>query len=254
MIPAGGEGTITLSLELKGFQGYVKKTATVQSDSPDNPRITLMIEGNIKALIEVRPEKTVYFQGMPDQVGEKDIEILSTLSSFHIQKMKNDLSEKADCRLETVEDGKHYRLRISNLVKQGSYRGAITLYTDLAAKPEVTVWVNGFIEGEIGVRPNTLVLGQMAADQPVLSGKVLIVSNRDKPFQITKCSYDEKMISVKQVPFPSGKGFALEIAPNMANIPSGGRLQTNLAIETDVASEEKHEVQIQLLNLAKAPK
>jgi hypothetical protein len=40
----------------------------------------------------------------------------------------------------------------------------------------------------------------------------------------------------------------------MKNIPLGGRLQTTLTIETDVASEGKHEVQIQLLNLAGAPK
>lgn len=238
-----------MSLDLKGFQGFVKKIATVQSDSPDSPRITLLIQGNVKALIEVRPEKTVYFQGMADQLGEKTIEILSSSSPFHIEKMKDTLEQKTVCRLETVEDGKHYRLRISNLAKQGSYRGAITLYTDLAAKPEVTIWVSGFIEGEIGVRPNTLVLGQMAADQPILSGKVLVISNRNKPFQMTKCTYDERIMSVKHSPAPDGNGFALEIAPIMANIPLGGRLQTNLTIETDVASEGKHEVQIQLLNL-----
>jgi hypothetical protein len=245
---------VTLKLELRGFQGYVKKTATVQSDSPDNPRITLIVQGNVKALIEVRPEKTVYFQGMAEQLGDKSIEILSTSSVFHIQKMKDSLEKNAACRLETVEDGKHYRLRISNLLKQGSYRGAITLYTDLAAKPEVTVWVSGFIEGDIGVRPNTLVLGQLAADQPILSGKVLVVSNRNKPFRIIRCAYDEKIINVKQEPVPDGTGFSLEVTPNMKSIPSGGRLQTTLTIETDVASEGKHEVQVQLLNLADTPK
>jgi hypothetical protein len=254
VIPPGGEGRATLKLELKGFQGYVKKTATVHSDSPDNPRITLVVQGTVKALIEVRPEKTVYFQGMADQNGDKTIEISSTLSTFHIKKMQDTLEQKAACRLETVEDGKHYRLKISNLANQGSYRGAVTLYTDLAAKPELTVWVSGFIEGEIGIRPNTLVLGQLAADQPVLSGKVLVVNNRNKLFRITKCTYDEKVVSVKQAPVPDGTGFSLEVTPNMANIPLGGRLQTNVTIETDVASGDKHEVQVQLLNLADAPK
>lgn len=245
---------MTLKLELKGFQGYVKKTATVHSDSPDNPRLTLMVQGSVKALIEVRPEKTIYFQGMADQIGDKTIEILSTLSTFHIKKMEDNLAQKAACRLETVEDGKHYRLLISNLAKQGTYRGSVTLHTDLAAKPEVTVWVSGFIESEIGIRPNTLVLGKLAADQPVLSGKVLVFSNRKKPFRITRCVYDEKVISVKQAPVPDGNGFSLEITPAMANIPLGGRLQTNVTIETDAASDGKHEVQVQLLNLADAPK
>jgi hypothetical protein len=191
---------------------------------------------------------------MLDQLGDKTVEILNPSSSFHIQKMKDTLAQKAAYRLETVEDGKHYRLVISNLARQGSYRGAITLYTDMAAKPEVTIWVSGFIEGEIGVRPNSLVLGQLAPDHPVLSGKVLVLNNRNKPFRITKCVYDEKMVGVKQAPAPEGAGFTLEVTPNMANIPLGGRLQTSLTIETDAGSEGKQEVQIQLVNLGDVPK
>jgi len=221
------------------------------SDDPARPRVIVTVQGKVKPLIEVRPEKTITFQGMPDRLTEKSIDLFSDLRTFHIKKVKDNLEEKAVCRLETLEEGKHYRLGISNRSKQGNYRGSITLQTDLPDKPEVTIWVSGMIEGEIAVRPNTLVLGQLAAEQPVLTGKVLVTSNRNSAFKITKCSYDEKLISVTQSPLPGQPGFSLTISPNIKSVPAGGRAQTKITVETDVPGD-KHDVQVQVMNLAGA--
>jgi hypothetical protein len=205
-------------------------------------------------LIEVRPEKTIYFQGMADSITEKTIDLVTTSKPFHIRKVDDDLDKKAGYRLETVEDGKHYRLTVFNRTHQGNYRGSITLHTDFAEKPELTVWVSGFIEGEIGIRPKVLVVGRLSPDQGLLSGKVLVVDNKKRPFKIVKCTYDERIIHVKQMPLPGGQGFSLDVTPEMENIPLGSRLQTQLTVETDVASEEKLETQIQAINLSAAPR
>ncbi|MGA2400347.1 MAG: OS_HP3 family (seleno)protein, partial [Syntrophobacteraceae bacterium] len=179
-----------MELNLKGFQGYVKKTAAVLSDDPANPRVILLVEGTVKPLIEVRPDKTVYFQGIADGLSEKAIDLITTSKQFHIRKVEDNLDKKAAYRLETVEDGKHYRLRVTNNTLRGNYRGSITLYTDFAEKPELTVWVNGSIEGEIGIRPKVLVVGRLSPDQGVISGKVLVVDNKNRPFKIVRCTYD----------------------------------------------------------------
>ncbi|MCE5334527.1 MAG: hypothetical protein LLG06_08030, partial [Desulfobacteraceae bacterium] len=228
-MPPGGEGKVTLRLDMKGFQGVVKKTATVQTDASSESRFVLTVKGKVKAIIEVQPEKTVYFQGMADMLREKNIDVVSSLRTFHIVRTKEtNLTGKASYNLETVEDGKHYRLKVSNTTEAGTYRGFITLYTDLSEKPEVTVWVSGFVEGEIGIRPNSLVLGRLAAEQPVLSGRVSVMNNRKQPFRITKLTFDEKLIRVKQDPAPEGSGFLLEIAPKMGGVKKGGRAETVL--------------------------
>jgi hypothetical protein len=241
-------------LNLKGFQGYVKKSATVLSDDPANPRLVLFLEGTVKPLIEVRPEKTIYFQGMADELTEKTIDLITTSKPFHIRKVQDDLDRKAGYRLETVDDGKHYRLRVSNNTIRGNYRGTITLYTDFAEKPELTVWVNAFIEGEIGIRPKVLVVGQLSPDQGVISGKVLVIDNKKRAFRIVKCTYDERLIHVTQAPLPDESGFSLEVKPKMEDIPAGSRILTPLIVETDAVPEEKLEVQIQAINLAAAPR
>ena len=93
------------------------------SDDPANPRVVLTVEGIVKPLIEVLPEKTVYFQGLSDGLTEKTIDLVTTSKQFHIQKIDDDLNKKAVYRLETVEDGKHYRLIVSNNTPQRKLQG-----------------------------------------------------------------------------------------------------------------------------------
>lgn len=244
---------MTLELDLKSFQGYVKKSATVLSDDPANPRMVLYLEGTVKPLIEVRPEKTIYFQGMAEELSAKTIDLVSSSEPFHIVKVDDSLDRNAAYRLETVEDGKHYRLHVSNSIHRGNYRGTITLHTDCADKPELTVWVNGFIESEIGIRPKVLMVGLVSPDQGIVSGKILVVDNKKKPFKIVRCTYDERLITVSQASLPNGLGFSLEVKAKMESIPVGKRVQTPLTVETDVDAGEKLEVQIQAFNLAAAP-
>ena len=224
------------------------------SDDPANPRMVILVEGTVKPLIEVLPEKTVYFQGTADGLDEKTIDLITTSNMFHIRKVDDNLDKKVLYKLETVEDGKHYRLRVSNNTSLGSYRGSITVYTDFAEKPELTIWVNGSIEGEIGIRPKSLVVGRLSLDQGIITGKVLVVDNKNKAFKIVKCMWDERLIDVRQEPVPSGPGFSLEVTPKMENIPLGSRIPTVLRVETDVPSEGKLEVQVQAINLAETPR
>jgi hypothetical protein len=225
------------------------------SDDPAHPRMVLLVEGTVKPLIEVLPEKAIYFQGTADALNEKTIDLISTSNMFHIRKANDDLDKKVLYKLETVEDGKHYRLRVSNNTSaRGNYRGSITLYTDFAKKPELTIWVNGSIEGEIGIRPKVLVVGRLSPDQGIISGKVRVVDNKNKAFKIVKCTYDERVIHVRQEPFPNEPGFSLEVTPKMENIPPGSRIPTALTVETDVPSEEKLQVQVQAINLGETPR
>jgi hypothetical protein len=252
-IPPGGEGKITLKVDLGGYQGKVVKSASVVSNDPLNSRTTLTLQGTVKNLIEVRPANSVVFRGMADQQTEKPIDIIGASQSFHITKAESNLEDKVAYRLETVEEGKQYRLKISNRLKQGSYSGFVKLHTDLVQKSEVIIRVTGSIEGEVSVNPKSVPVGKMAAQQPVRSGKVQVVSNRNQPLQIARLTYDKRLIQVSQQPLPNQSGFSLEIIPVMENIPAGNRNQTTLVIETDMTPEGKHEVQIQMYNALDTP-
>lgn len=210
------------------------------------------MSGNVKALIDIRPTDMVSFRGMPEQLAESTIELVGESLPFHFTNIENSLEGKVAHKLETVENGKHYRLRLTNLVKESSYAGYMILHTDLAQKSEIKIRVNGIIEGMISVNPRTLVVGRLASQQPVRSGKVMVVSNNNKPFKITKLIHDSNLVTVTQAPLPDRTGFSLEVIPRLENIPPGSRQQALLGIVTDAALDEKLEVQVQVFNSAGA--
>ncbi len=149
----------------------------------------MALSGRVIALIDVRPTDMVSFRGMAERLRESIIELVGESRPFHITGIENSAEGKVSHKLETIEDGKHYRLKLTNLVKEGSYAGYITLHSDLPQKSEIKIRVNGIIEGPISVNPKTLILGKLADRQPVRSGKVMVVSNNNRPFKITKITH-----------------------------------------------------------------
>jgi hypothetical protein len=154
--------------------------------------------------------------------------------------------------METVEEGKHYTLKVKNLVQQGNYNGFLRVRTDLAQKPEFLIRVSGFIEGEIAVKPQTILVGKFAPQQPVRQGKVLVISNKNQPFKITKVTYDEKLLKVVQQPLAKESGYSLEITPILESVGEGTRVQTIISIETDATPREKQDVQVHIQNNAQS--
>ena len=242
-----------MKLDLRGYHGKVSKTSTVQCNDPRATRTSLALSGSVIALIDVRPTDMVSFRGMAEQLRESTIELVGESRPFHITGIENGAEGKVSHKLETIEDGKHYRLKLTNLIKQGSYAGYMILHSDLPQKSEIKIRVNGIIEGLISVSPRTLLVGKLTDQQPVRSGKVMVVSNNNKPFRITKLSHDTNMVKVVQEPLPDRAGFSLEITPLLENVSPGSKQQALVGIETDTASDEKLEVQVQVFNSVGTP-
>ena len=143
VIPPGGEGKATLKVDLRGLQGRVDKTATIHSNDPRQPTLLLTLQGRVRPLIEVRPGPQVLFSSAAQNSDEKTLELVSTGSEFKVLKVENGLEGKIRTQLETVEAGKQYRLRITNLKKEGSYSGVVRCLIDLPKKSEILIRVNG---------------------------------------------------------------------------------------------------------------
>lgn len=252
-IPPGGEGIIALKLNLMNFQGNIKKTAVVMTNDPQDPKLLLTMQGTVKTLIDFSPSSAVSFRGMSHNLTESIVDMTAVSQPFNIQKVETNLEGKISYEIEKVEEGKHYRLKVRNLVQKGNYNGFLRVFTDLAQKPQFLIRVNGFIEGEIAVKPQTVLVGRFAASQPVRQGKILVTSNRNQPFKITKVIYDEKLLKVAQQPLAKEAGFSLEISPIMEAVREGNRVQTVVSIETDATPQEKQEVQVHIQHGAQIP-
>lgn len=241
-------------MSLKNYHGAVKKSAAVFTNDPKQARATLTLQGNVKALVDVNPQSGVAFRGLADQLDERAFDMTSTDKPFHIERVETNLEGKIKYQLEIVEEGKHYRLKVSNALPRGTYSGFVKCITDIPQKPDILIRVSGFIEGDISIRPLTVLVGRLAAQQPVRVGNVAVISNRHKPFTIKQIIFDEKVLKVTQEPIQSGQGGVnLIITPILENIPQGARQQSTLTIVTDASPDEKYDVAVHVLNSAEPP-
>jgi hypothetical protein len=233
---------------LKNYRGRVQKSATIFSNDPRNPRLRIALKGKVRPFIEIQPPR-VSFGGLPDKLDEQIIELTGVSEPFHVLGVESNLGEKIAFALRTVEDGKHYELTVRNrLQEEGRYRGYIKCKTDHPKKSEIIIRVSGNIEGEISVRPQILSVGKLFPQQPPRLGKVIVMNNRGKAFQIKKLTYDDKFIDVTQKPLsPSKKpGYSLNITPKLDHLPKGSHEKTLLSFETEIG--KTHEVQIHVIH------
>ena len=146
-IPPGGEGTVTLTIHLKDFQGPVWKSATIFSNDPQNPRISLNLHGTVRPHIEIKPAPFVQFRGIKGSQQEKEVDFITTSRPFKILRVENTLGDKIAYRLEALVQGRHYRLKIINRQEMERYSGMIKCFTDHPEKPEIQIMIRFMLDG-----------------------------------------------------------------------------------------------------------
>lgn len=78
-IPPGGEGKITLTVDLRGYNADFRKDTKVTSNDPGKTSFTLTVNGTVKPLFQVRPGSNITFKGIGDQIKDVTLEISTIL-------------------------------------------------------------------------------------------------------------------------------------------------------------------------------
>ncbi|MBN2060254.1 MAG: hypothetical protein JW882_07540 [Deltaproteobacteria bacterium] len=140
VIPPGGEGWISLSVNTRNYSGRTTKSATVYSNDPENSTIRLIIRATIKLLIDLS-KKTVYLRGNEGEEISATITV-KTKEPEPLNLEFNDftLSDKVRFGIEEIEEGKTFNLHFSiipGLV--GRHKGVLSLRTNYPQKPSISI-------------------------------------------------------------------------------------------------------------------
>jgi hypothetical protein len=230
------------------YQGNVQKSATVSTNDPQQLQFTLQVKGLVKPYIQIKPSNTVQFRGVAAQLLPVTIDLTTSAEPFQVKKLESNLDNNVAYEMETLEPGRHYRLRVTNKTPQGRYSGFIRCFTDHPQRPEITLSVTGFLDSAITVSPLALLVGKPNGEQPPRTGDVSVINNRNQAFQITKLSYDENLLQITQEPLPKQQGYVLRVSSRLENVPPGEHRNTVLTIETDATGGTKDQVRINVVN------
>ena len=147
VIPPGGTGTVTLTIDTSTVIGEFQKRAVVWSNDLDRRSISLYLTGVIKPSISLEPGGYVGLWGVKGQVPAEFIEIKNNHKTpIQITGVENELPENVRWHLEEVKPGYAYRLEVKDISdKAGEYSGHLYVKTDYPQKPEFVIIVNGYI-------------------------------------------------------------------------------------------------------------
>ena len=143
-IPPGGEGTVTVKVDTRGFKGDVLKRAKVYTNDPAHRMVILRVKAFIQVAIDVS-NKYVTLRGKKGEKPDKTVEIRAERDEpLKMEVISFDLADEVAYRIEEVEKGRAYRIHFVH--KPGNlnyYRGKLTLKTNYAMKPQIVIWVRG---------------------------------------------------------------------------------------------------------------
>jgi len=204
VIPPGQEGTITLEVLGEKVSGTWRKSATVHTNDPAHPTLTISLSGTVINHVDIEP-KRVYLRGMYGEQVTAELKISSNeqKKDLEILDVASNIDDKITYRV--VEDGEpgNYKIHLYKNPKLPTLNtwGSLFITTNSKNSPDKVVQVNVVTRGAIIVHPSTLNFGgvRSASETPV--EKILTVSKVKGDFSIEDVSFssDSYEASVEQV-------------------------------------------------------
>jgi len=220
VIPPGQEGKIELEVDGAKVAGAFKKSASIHSNDPNNPVMTITLEGDEKAYIEVAPSDRVYLQGRYGETVEKQVVLKSNEEglNFKVTGMESNIDDKITYKVEPGPDAGQYTVDIyknPKLPNLNTY-GSLTVHTNSEKSPEKILQVQVVTKGAITVQPSTINFGEVlfgepngAAAQPVRRDITVIKSEGE--FGIHDVQFDSDMYSAKVEEVIPGKRYKVGV-------------------------------------------
>ncbi len=184
-----------MELEVDGSKvhGEFHKAATVDSNDPQHPHMTLTVTGRAIAYVDVIPEGTVYMHG---RYGDPVVQELTIKSNekgldFKVLGVTSNIDDKITYALENGAVPGEYTLKVyknPRLPTLSTY-GLIFIRTNSPKWPETTVQVHVMTKGSITISPSILNYGAVKFSDDNGPGtpatKALVVTKTGTPFKIT---------------------------------------------------------------------
>ena len=197
---------IRVTWDTSKVDGTVQAEGVVRWADPRRAPATFMLTGQVVASIELKPMGAVFFSAFTDERPVQVVQILNHDDRpLHVQRI-DATGTHFDAKLQEVERGQRYDLRITVTpgAAPGRFQERLIVYTDSPARPVINVPVNIFVKADMYANPELVDFGTVElasvrrnpALLPLLSQKVL-VKRRQGPFEIRAPSIDVPGLVVK---------------------------------------------------------
>lgn len=243
VIAPGQEGKITLSVKTNYFRGgKFAKSATISSNDPKQPSLSIRLKGEVKEYISVKPSSRVYLTGFDGDILSKRLKIINHQDSpLNITHIESDIDDKINYELKPIVEGKEYQLIVKTRAElKGKNGGKITLTTNSEKKPKIEIRVSINLRDELIISPSTLHFGNIPiATKPDklptklrLTKHIMVSKERGDPVKIEKLKSSSDIIHTKIETKEEGKKYFIIVTLDEDKLKKG-LIKETLEIHTN---------------------
>lgn len=217
----GEKGTVVLTLDTEGVQGYYRKTAVVSSNDPTTNFVTLVMLGTTKSSIKVSTGRRIKLAGCLNEVVTTEAKLSDPEGKpFLIKGLENPMKDYLDAKLQAINGGRAYILKLRSITNEPvDFAGP--LFLKLANGTKVSIYVSVDIKGAFWVQPHEVYLGSVSKNKPGRKRHIMVQNECAASLFMQGLEYDKKYLKVENVWEKSGQKLFLEVSPNLDTIPLG---------------------------------
>ncbi len=143
-IPPGEEGKIVLTVDTKGYERNIHKTAYVHTNDPNMPKFIIGIRAFVQVPVFVTPRYT-FLKGAAERPVTRTVKIEAGLGKpLELRPDKFSLAERLNYEIEEVEKGRFFLVRLTTIVgKPGNFSGYLNLKTNYEEQPIINIPIRG---------------------------------------------------------------------------------------------------------------
>ena len=147
VIPPGGKGNITVTIDSGKVRGDFRKKAIIWSNDLKRMSVALHLEGEVIPHISLDPGGYLSLWGVKGKVRRENLDMINNHKNpMKIIGVDSDVSDHIIWHLEEIKPGYVYRLEVEDISEAvGDYNGHLYVRTDNPLKPELVIIINGHV-------------------------------------------------------------------------------------------------------------
>jgi hypothetical protein len=214
VIPPGQEGHITLEVLGEKVSGTWRKSATVTTDDPTHPRLTVSLGGIVINHVDVNPSR-VYLRGMYGEQVTSELQISSNekKKDLKILEVNSNIDDKMTYKVIPGDEPGRYRIKLYKNPKLPTLNtwGSLFVTTNSEYTPDKVIQINVVTRGSIIVQPSTLNFGNVRSSNPTGVEKTVTVSKVAGDFRIRDVAFSSEFYEAIVEPVEEGKKYKIRI-------------------------------------------
>ena len=246
VVPPNGEGEIKVTYNSGKRKGSQSKTVSVQTNDPENLKISLKVKGIVKEAVVCQPDRLNFGKIVQGDTQTRQITVTAGEDEKAKVKSVESLSEYLETDLSKNPEGEGYivDVTLSPKAPRGRLTGQLKINTDNEHAKVITVTVNANITGEIVFTPDRVTLIIQKGEE--FEGTPLNVHKERKgAFTITKIDCDLEHVTTQIQTVEQGRRYKVQL--NATDRVDIGRQSGTITLHTDSADDPEVKVPLTLI-------